>query len=181
MRRRRRGLPFKRVSRQRHVINIAERSLAANTTETLSLILSDDTPSPTVISDGTTIAECEEGSRVIPRKLKIAFTSAVSDPVAVAFLVWKDGSFGAPTDPTTAQDVVSAGSALQSAALKKFACMYQKFWLSPNSDQKNFFIRIPKRLRRLRQGESIKLTVTNLEAATDAIEYFVQGQIVSLS
>lgn len=110
----------------------------------------------------------------------MSFTSAVSDPVGVAFLLWKDGPYGTITDPTSAEDVVAVTAGTGVAMLKKHAAMYRKFWLSPNSDTKTFFLKVPKRLSMLRHGESLKLTVTNLEAATDAIEYFVQGRIVTI-
>lgn len=117
---------------------------------------------------------------VYTRKLKINFTSAVSDPVGVAFLFWKDAPFGTITDPTSAEDVVTSVQGTGQALLKKNACMYRKFYLTPNSDNRAFFLKIPRRLRALRHGESYKLTVTNLEGATDAIEYFVQGSFVTV-
>lgn len=181
-RRRRKRLNFVIAKKNTCVINIAIRSLAANTTETHTLLIADDTPSPLVVSTGSggTIAECEEGSRYFCKKLKMSFTSAVSDPVGVAFLLWKDGPYGTITDPTSAEDVVAVTAGTGVAMLKKHAAMYRKFWLSPNSDTKTFFLKVPKRLSMLRHGESLKLTVTNLEAATDAIEYFVQGRIVTI-
>lgn len=174
--------PVLRAKTNFHTVNIAARTLAAATSEVHTLITADDTPSPVVVSTGSggTVAECEEGAVVKFRKLKVQFTGAFSDPVAVAFAIWKDQVFGGLADLTSAEDIVAPSTTTSLKVQKASVGMYRKFWLTPNSDNRVYSLYVPRRLAKLRQGESLKMIVTNLEAATDAIEYFVQGTIISV-
>ena len=84
---------------------------------------------------------------------------------------------GGASDPTTAESVVVTPDTDAEAAYKQNACMYKKFYLTTRGDSRTFFLRIPRRLRYLKESEAIKFTITNLEGATDSIEYFIQGQM----
>lgn len=136
----------------------------------------DEDPDHTVISDGTAGAEVAEKSKIIKVDcyLEIASDQA-ADPGVVTFMVWKDDSHGALAAPTTATDVAAPSTTLQLQALKKNICQYERFLMSANNDKRRFYIRIPRRHRYLRQGESIQMTIFN--GMGDAITTMVFGRI----
>lgn len=168
------------MATERRVVNIAPTALAANTTATIGLLEASDTPVHTITSDGTNIADTYPNSYFWTKGLQLHIAAAGSpgDPIPVAVLLWKDAGYGQITDPTTAEDVVGVRDTPQESMLAKNTCMYRKFYLTTRGDQRVFFLKIPKRLRIMKDAESLKLTITNLEGATDSIEYFLQGQIM---
>lgn len=109
--------------------------------------------------------------------MHVANTNSVVLPVAV--LLWRDDAYAGLGEPTTAEDVVNPSTSTQRQRLKANTAMYRKFYLTGQSDKKILSLKVPFRLRMLKDGEMLKLTVSNLEPATNPIEYFVQGQIIS--
>lgn len=174
---------FARQSFRTSHINAGPASIAATADNTELLLRTpatiDEDPDHTVISTITTGAEVEENSTV--RKIDVTFdiaANAVSAPFVVTFYLWKDDAFGAVAAPTASTDPLAPSTTLQLAALKKNICMYERWLFSPQGDRRRIKLRIPKRLRRLRQGESYQYTIFN--ASTDtAITFMAYGRITT--
>lgn len=179
-RRRKRGLGFKRIRKFYHNINIASRTLAANTSEATQLLIPADSPDHTIVGSFGTPVQTENNAHLIGGRLKISITCETPGaPFVVAILLYKDAAHGGIAAPATAQDVVAVASTTQLSMLKKNTCMYRKFWMTGQHDIKEFMLRVPRRMRTLQQGEAYTLVVSNLAPATDDINYFIQGKWIT--
>lgn len=181
-RRRRNRVRFVREARRPSHINITQTTAAAATdTETLIITPTtiDEDPDHTIISNGTTIAECHENSRItgVDLTLEIAGDSSPDDPFPVSVLVWKDSQHGALGTPGTANDVLVPSTTLQLGELKRSTCQFERFMITGQSDKRRLRIRIPRRLRYIRQGERIAMTITNGAAANTGITWILFGRI----
>lgn len=164
-------------------VNIA----TAAATDTIDTLLRtpatiDEDPDHANVSDGTVIAECEEGSRVVQWSLEIEIGAA--DPVnaafPVSFSVWKDSAFGAAADPNVNQAFLPS-TTLERKTFKTNICQYERFLVTTEGDKRRFRLHLPRRLRTLKQGESYKIQVANEAAANDAIAWTLWGRIVTVS
>lgn len=160
---------------------MAQRTLAANSSEATQILAPSDSPDHAVTATFGTPAQCENGAMLISNKLhfEVAVNGAATTPIFVAVLLYKDAAHGDIAPPTTAQDVINESITLQLAMLKKNTCHYAKFLLSVQGDKRSFFLRIPKRMRTLRQGEAYTLVVTNGAPATTDITWFLQGRMIT--
>lgn len=176
---RRRGSFTKRLTQINHSVNIAQRTLAAATTEDTILIQAADSPATTQVASFGTAANCENNSLVYCKKLRLNFVGSGTVVQTVAVILWRDSAFAGITTPTSAEDVIAPSTSTQLLALKRNTCWYRKFFLSVQSDKISFNLKIPRRLALLKEGETYHLTVTNLTAAGGALQYFCQGTLVS--
>lgn len=160
-------------------INIASRSLAAATTDTIGLITTADSPDHTLVSNGTNVAQVDRNSRITGIKviLSIVAAPAPDDPIPVGVMLWKDNQYGQATPPTTTDDILVPSTTMTLANQKANTCMFRRFYLTGVSDKYTMSLKIPRRLRTLREGEFIRLIVSNLEAADEAIEWMAHGRI----
>lgn len=183
----RKRMPVVRQTSHIHNVLMPLTTIASNTTSGEAILNTpatvDEDPDHTIISNGTTIAECDAGARItkVDLTLEISCAAATATPFPVAFIVWKDAHYGAITAPTTADDVFSPSTTLQLATLKKNTCQYEKFLLTVQGDRRRFHLRVPRRLRRLMQGEGIKISISNLAPDTNSIVYTLFGKIVTTS
>lgn len=155
-------------------------TLAANTTVTHTLLEANDSPTLSQVSDGTVVADCENNSIITGIKVKFALVpnAQITDPIQYSFLLWKDrNSFAGANDPTSALDVLAPSTTAQLGLLKANTAMFRRDFLSASGDKHTYFLKIPRRLRVMKDGDTLKLTITNSEAATDAMEYFISGYI----
>lgn len=167
---------FKRATVRFGYVNIADTNLAAATTTTITLITAADSPVTSQETDGTLAVSVDNGSRIVPRiRFSIAAAGTPGDPIPVAVLVWKDSVLGGLADPTTAQDVLVNSDTAANAMLKKNKCMYIQKYITTQGDVFSFNIRVPRRLAMLKEGESIKISISNLEATTDAVTFMAHG------
>lgn len=84
------------------------------------------------------------------------------------------------SDLTTTEDILTPKSTSTKAMVAKNVIFYKKDWLVGNHDAKNYFIKLGRRGRRfLKEGDSIKLAVQNLEAATDSIYWMAHGRFTT--
>lgn len=165
--------------REVHHVNILPRTVAAAATEHIQLLTAADDPVHTTISTGAATATCDRNSKITGIKIGVTIvgTGGAGDPIPVAILLWKDAQYGGGADPTTANDVLQPSTTSTLTIIKKNACMHRRFYLSSSSDKATIWLRVPRRLRVMREGESLTLTVTNMEAATDDIEWMAHGRI----
>lgn len=155
-------------------------TLAAATTTTYSLLTASDSPNPALVSDNSTIAQCENNSIIGKTHLQLVLVpnAQITDPIQYSFVLWKDRvNFGAPADPASALDVLQPSTTSALSVFKANVAMFRRNFLSASGDKHTYYLKIPRRLRIMKEGDILKLTITNSEAATDAIEFFVSGYI----
>lgn len=112
--------------------------------------------------------------------MEIVASSTPGSPIPVAILVWKDRThFGAPSDPSTAETVLQPSTSDLIYSIKKNAIMFRKFYISIQGDKRVLSLKIPRRLRIMKTGDILKITVSNLEPATNGIEWFMYGKIIT--
>lgn len=175
--------PVLRAARRTSQVNVVD-STATATTDGIALITTpatiDEDPDHTIITNGTAIAEVEEGSKITGVDLTMELAGPPDTaPYVVSFLVWKDSAFGALTAPTTAADVLQPATTLQLKELKANACHFERFLITEQSDKRRFKLHIPRRLRTLKQGEGIKISVSN-GAPNVTINWIIFGRIFTI-
>lgn len=169
---RRRGPRFLRAVTRSHHVNIVDDRITGAASANFTLLRTpatlDEDPDHSIVSNGTTIAECAENSRIVKTDLKIELAAdAITDPFTVSVILWKDGIHGQVTQPTVAA-VLSPATTQALATTKQHICQFERFMFTSQGDKRVIHLRIPRRLRQLRHGESIQLLV-NSTGATDTL------------
>lgn len=180
-------MPALRARRHYHNVLITLDTIAAATTVGETILTTpatiDEDPDHTKVSNGTDIAECESGARVMRTDLTLEIAkadAAVDDTFPVTFMVWKDSTFGALASPGNATEIFVPSTTLQLAELKKNTCMSERFLITAQGDKRRFHLKIPRRLRALKQGERYAITITN-HSADAAVVYTLFGKIITIS
>lgn len=179
---RRRRPIFARVVKRYNNVFIGLQTLAAATTVTEQLLTVADSPDHTLVSDGTNAIQVENNSRILGMKVKLDIAcSAIADPIAVSFMLWKDAAHGGITSPTSTSNILAPSTTTQLGMLKANTCMYRRWLFTTQGDHRTYFLKVPRRLRQLREGEQLMLTVTNHAPDTDTILFEVIGRIFTAS
>lgn len=141
----------------------------------------DEDADHTIISNGTTIAEVGERSKIVKMDVFLEIgCESVSAPFSVSFLVYKDSIHGALAAPSSANNVLAPSTTLQLAELKKSTCQFERFLITANGDKRRFRLRVPRRLSFLKQGEHLSIMLTNSTAGAEDITYLIVGRIWSV-
>lgn len=104
----------------------------------------------------------------------VSAQGAPADPIPVTVWAYKDVE--GMTDPTTSADFYTLNS-LNGSVWRKNTIFYRQYLLSTQGDKVHYKFGIPRRLRYIGDGESVKLIVFNDEAATDIVEHIVNGRL----
>ena len=177
------GARFQRLAaREYSYVNIAPRTLAANTFELQQLLIGTRTPDEQLISDATNVAQIKDNSLIKQMRLRMCLSpsAVLTDPLPVAVVAWKDGVNGLLADPTTAEYLFDKPDSAEEKQLKAYTWFYKKFYLTPSMDCYEIELnRLPRRMSLFKDTEVLKIAVHNLEAATDSLEYWIQGRFVT--
>lgn len=184
--RRHRGAPIARQTRRVSNILVPVTTIAAATNTNYTLLRTpatiDEDPDHTIVSNGTTIAEVSEGSRISFMDVTIEIAAeSLATPFACSFMVWKDSVHGALAAPAGPSDVMAPSTTLQLSKLKESTGHYERWLFSVSGDKRRFRLHLPRRLRYLKQGESINIIVSNAAPATYNILFTIFGRIVTYS
>lgn len=171
----------KQVIRTTH-FNIAPTQIGFGASSNVTLLRTpatiDEDPDHTIVSNGSTIGEIAENSRIIKTDLQLDISSeADNTPFACTAIFWKDDIHGAVTQPTVGSILVPATTQAL-ATTKKSIMMFKRFLFTTNADKRTIFLRIPPRFRTLRHGESYNLLIVNDSAAAD-ITFMLSGRLWS--
>lgn len=134
-------------------------SLTDNADVYQSLLVSKDDPNHDLVTDGTNIAECETGSRIIDLRLKIVFTVGSSGDMTEVAL-WRDKDAGITTSFTISA-LFNSDYTLTNEEVKGVCMWYDMLNWGSGSDKQTAFPRIRRaamaRNKRLREGDVLKL------------------------
>lgn len=134
-------------------------ALTNNADTYVTLLASKDDPNHDLISDGSNIAECETGSRIVDLDLKLMLWDATTDD-RIEVALFRDKDAGLTTSLSVTNLFLSDYTA--TAQEVKSACMwYEMFLFGSSSDMKTTGPRIRHqamaRNKRMRENDLIKL------------------------
>lgn len=131
-----RGLVRKEVSKAMgmthvHRIRIITTGLTASSTVRYTLLKADDEPDYDLLSDGTNIAECETGSRIVKLQLTIQYYNSTGAGNTIEMMLYKnpDGEHAAQFTPA---NLFEMDYQQYASDVKKYTAWYMPSMISAN-------------------------------------------------
>lgn len=139
--------------------------IAATSIDNYQLVVADDTPDPTVVSNDTTVAEVEEDSVCVGGRLTLYLNAASTGDAqrSVDICLYRDYR-SQITDPTagTVSDTIFTGPAtLSNQNFRRNVMMFRKVFFTANRDKAIIPLRLNPKKGFIPQGTRIKLVVDN--------------------
>lgn len=152
-------------------------TLAANTDKYLSLLVCDDDPDYDLVSNNTTIAECQVGSKIVSIELFLVYKAAAAIMHEIAIYRDRDGSFSTMTPDTQAFNVADYSATVDQ--VRSNIIGYRPIYLTSNADARPMRLPISKSALRRNQtmhdNDSLKLFIRN--NAGSSATWWIQGHI----
>lgn len=172
------------LEKRNNYIEIAQTELGEASTDTLTLLTGADAVTNAVSND-TTTADCEKGSKIIGGKIRVLMSIAETGQPArlISYALYKDAAFGGMDDISDISALLVPSTTQTIAMQKKYAVARGKILLGDQSDQRTIFFgrRILRKLGKLREGETVKLFLQNeTTTASRAVNFAIYGHITTI-
>lgn len=171
------GLITKRV----HRIRMLQQTITQGADSPFSLLTCDDEPNYDLTTDGSNLAECHPGSKIVAVQLAMTIYN-ITDGESVEWIIGRDPDGSILTTGFTVATLFTADLTLTGGMLRKNA------WGVGHvigSNQDNTFdtrLNITKALRRsskMADGDTIRLVFTMSAAASNAL-FYLRGRIITV-
>lgn len=164
-----------------HRIRMLAQTITEAATTGFNLLTCDDDPNYDLTTDGTNVAECEPGAKIIAIQLQMTITAVAARTVEWIFLRDPDGVLAAASARNIAT-LYTADVSANTIVIRKNTIAAGHFLASDRTAHNSNLNVSPKALRRVARmadGDTLSLAFTdNGEGAGDSLMY-LRGRIIT--
>lgn len=168
--------------RRVHRIRIVAGTITNGADTNFNLLTCDDDPNYDLTTDGTNVAECEPGSRIIAVQLVAAFRNLNTDQL-VEYVIGRDPDQAIGAANYTIANLYAADVSAQNLALRRNIWAAGSVIGTTQNESVPIRIRVGKAIKRSRvmhDGDAIRLSITMSSVTNDAALY-LRGRIITRS
>lgn len=165
-----------------HRVRIMEVTLSNSATDTVSLLQAADAPDYDLATDGTNVAQCETGARIVGMNLKLVVLAAASGSgKRTEMLLFRDEDNAVATN-FTPSNLFNPDVSVERDDVRQNTVWYDLFVPTAQKDGFTKMIRGFKGMRRIRllkENDRLKINFVNGTVGTD-FRYIIVGTITTV-